>query len=198
MPFLFVPGSDVVRSSISILLLALDAWARGCGPWFTLPSVACPVGRSHSCCRSVSSLRSTCCHPGIEEWRCACARSGVAPASGLWFLGASLPSTGFVVAVQVWACPVLLAWAVPCFSLGAWALGPAASSVAFRPSPSLGSVRRLVFWVRSPLPGNLSFRIRLRLIPSLPRAPCIFLPGLCRKRGWECWSGSSSTSLRAS
>ena len=50
------------------------------------------------------------------------------PASGLWFLGASLPSTGFVVAVQVWACPVLLAWAVPCFSLGAWALGQAASS----------------------------------------------------------------------
>ena len=55
-PFLFVPGSDVVRSSISILLLAPDAWAQGCGPWFTLPSVACPVGRSHSCCRSVSSL----------------------------------------------------------------------------------------------------------------------------------------------
>ena len=47
-------------------------------------------------------------------------------------------------------------------------------------------------------PGNLSLRLRLRLIPSLPRAPCIFMPGLCRKRGWECWSGSSSTSLRAS
>ena len=55
-PFLFVPGSDVVRSSISILLLAPDAWARRCGPWFTLLSVACPVGRSHSCCCSVSSL----------------------------------------------------------------------------------------------------------------------------------------------
>ena len=26
-----------------------------------------------------------------------------------WFLGASLPSTGFVVAVQVWSCLVLLA-----------------------------------------------------------------------------------------
>ena len=133
-------------------------------------------------------------------------RSGVALALALaWLLlrdcgslGPRFLLPGFVVAVQVWACPVLLAWAVPCFSLGAWALGPAASSVAFRPSPSLGSVRRLVFWVRSPLPGNFSFRIRLRLIPSLPRAPCIFLPGLCRKRGWECWSGSSSTSLRAS
>ena len=79
---------------------------------------------------------------------------------------------------------------------GPWARLP--SSVAFRPFPSLGSVRRLVFWVPSPLPRNLSFRVRLRLIPSLPRAPCIFLPGLCRKSGWECWSGSSSTSLRAS
>ena len=80
----------------------------------------------------------------FEEWRCACARSCVAPASGLWFLGASLPSTGFVVAMQVRACPVLLAWAVPCFSLGAWSLGRAASSVAFHPSPSLGSVRLVV------------------------------------------------------
>ena len=79
-------------------------------------------------------------------------RSGVALALALaWLLlrdcgslGASLPSTGFVVAMQVRACPVLLAWAVPCFSLGAWSLGRAASSVAFHPSPSLGSVRLVV------------------------------------------------------
>ena len=45
-----------VGSSISVLLLAPDAWARGCGPWFAMSSVSCPVGRSHSCCRSVSSL----------------------------------------------------------------------------------------------------------------------------------------------
>ena len=30
------------------------------------------------------------------------------------------------------------------------------------------------------------------LIPSLPSAPSIFMPGLIRKRGWECWPGSSS------
>ena len=29
-------------------------------------------------------------------------------------------------------------------------------------------------------------------------APSIFMPGLIRKRGWECWSVSSSTSLRGS
>ena len=63
---------------------------------------------------------------------------------GTVVLGASLPSTGFVVAVLVRACPVLLAWTVPCFSLGAWALGRAASSAAFHPSPSLGSARLVV------------------------------------------------------
>ena len=108
-PFCFIPGSDVVRSSISFLLLAPDAWARGCGPWFTLPSVACPVGRF----ALVLSLRIFFVKSLLSSWyrglRCACARSCVAPASGLWFLGASLPSTGFVVALQVWYCPVLLA-----------------------------------------------------------------------------------------
>ena len=80
-------------------------------------------------------------------------RSGVALALALaWLLlrdcgslGPRFLLPGFVVAVQVRACPVLLAWAVPCFSLGAWALGRAASSVAFHPSPSLGSVRLVVF-----------------------------------------------------
>ena len=128
-------------------------------------------------------------------------------------LGASLPSTSSVVAVLVRGCPFLLAWTVPCFSLGAWALGRAASSVAFHPSPSLGSARLVVlgsvstFWNGLSILswngclsflGNLSLRLRWRLIPSLPRAPCIFMPGLSRKSGWECWSGSSSTSLRGS
>ena len=84
--------------------------------------------------------------------------------------------------------------------LQSWCLGLGPGCLVCRPPsvsfPWVGST--VGFWVRSPLPGNLSFRIRLRLIPSLPRAPCIFLPGLCRKRGWECCSGSSSTSLRAS
>ena len=133
-------------------------------------------------------------------------RSGVALALALaWLLLRNCGSLGprFLLPGLWWRCRSGLARSCspgrfPASVLvpGPWARLP--RSVAFRPSPSLGSVRRLVFWVRSPLPGNLSFRIRLRLIPSLPRAPCIFLPGLCRKRGWECWSGSSSTSLRAS
>ena len=79
---------------------------------------------------------------------------------------------------------------------GPWARLPCLSlSVRLLP---LGRFDGWFFGFRLHFLGISSFRVRLRLIPSLPRAPCIFLPGLCRKRGWECWSGSSSTSLRAS
>ena len=60
----------------------------------------------------------------------ACAHPCEATASGLWSLGSSLPSTGSVVAVLVLGCPVLLAWTDHCFSLGAWFLDLASSSVA--------------------------------------------------------------------
>ena len=113
-------------------------------------------------------------------------RSGVALALALaWLLLRDCGSLGprFLLPGLWWRCR----------GLGPGCLVCRLPSVSF---PWVGSTSG--FWVRSPLPGNLSLRIRLRLIPSLPRAPCIFLPGLCRKRGWECWSGSSSTSLRAS
>ena len=60
------------------------------------------------------------------------------------------PYTGSVVAVLVRGCPVLLAWTVHCFSLGAWFLDLASSSVACRPSPSHG-LARLVGLCLSPL-----------------------------------------------
>ena len=149
-PFLFALVYNVVGSSISVLLLAPDAWARGCWLLVTLPSVSCPVSRSHSCCRSVSLCEELAVILVLRGGSCACALSCGAPASGLWFLGASLPSTGSVVAVLVLGCPVLLAWTVPCFSLGAWSLIPASSSVACHPSPSLG-LARLVGLCLSPL-----------------------------------------------
>ena len=71
-------------------------------------------------------------------------------ASGPWSLGSSLPSTGSVVAVLVLGCPVLLAWTDHCFSLGAWFLDLASSSVACHPSPSHG-LARLVGLCMSPL-----------------------------------------------
>ena len=80
----------------------------------------------------------------------ACAHPCEATASGLWSLGSSLPYTGSVGAVLVRCCPVLLAWTDHCFSLGAWFLGLASSSVACRPSPSHG-LARLVGLCLSPL-----------------------------------------------
>ena len=52
--------------------------------------------------------------------------------------------------VLVRHCPVLLAWTDHCFSLGAWFLDLASSSVACRPSPSHG-LARLVGLCLSPL-----------------------------------------------
>ena len=81
---------------------------------------------------------------------------------GLWSLGSSPPSTGSVVAVLVLGCPVLLAWTYHCFSLGAWSLDLASSSVTCHPSPSHG-LARLGGLCMSPLfemlsvlfPGNI-------------------------------------------
>ena len=82
-----------------------------------------------------------------------------APASGLWFLGSSPPSTGAVVAVLVLGCPVLLAWTYHVFSLGTWSLALASSSVACHPSPSHGLGRLCMsplFEMLSVLfPGNI-------------------------------------------
>ena len=64
-----------------------------------------------------------------------------ATASSLWSLGSSPPSTRSVVAVQALGCPVLPAWTYHCFSLGAWSLDLASSSVACIPSPFHGLAR---------------------------------------------------------
>ena len=199
-------------SSISVLLLAPDAWARGWGPWFTMPSVSCPVGRSHSCCRSVS----------CEVLAVILAlRSGVALALALaWLLlrncgsleprfllpdcgggsGPGLPGPARLDSslLQSWCLglgPGCLVCRLPSVSLP-WVCSTVGFGFGLHffgnglPVLSRNSCRSFL--------GNLSLCLRLRLIPSLPRAPCIFMAGLCRKRGWECWSGSSSTSLRGS
>ena len=85
----------------------------------------------------------------------ASARPCEASASGFWSLGSSLPSTRPVVAVQALGCPVLLAWTYHCFSLGAWSLGLASSSVACHPSPFHG-LARCGGWCMSPLFERLS------------------------------------------
>ena len=77
----------------------------------------------------------------LSSWYCGV---GVALALPLaWLLLRDYGSLGprSLLPVLWWRCPFLLAWTVPCFSLGAWSLVRASSSVAFHPSPSLGLAR---------------------------------------------------------
>ena len=93
---------------------------------------------------------------------------------------------------------------------GPWALLPRSSSS--HPLPSQGvallGVRVCLHILKCCLyyvPEILHFISWESLVLSLvtfdsfsSSAPSIFMPGLIRKRGWEYWSGSSSTSLRGS
>ena len=116
--------------------------SRGCWLSVTKRSVLCPLHSVYSCCRSVSSLWRTCCHPGGQVWMwCSC--------SSLWGyclgavpLGSSQPSTGSVWWLSgPWVDPGLLAWTYHCLQLGDWSLGLASLFVACHPSPSHGLAR---------------------------------------------------------
>ena len=130
-------------------------------------------------------------------------RSGVALALA-WLLLRDCGSLGprFLLPGLWWRCRSGLARSCSPGRFPASVLvpGPWAGLPRLSPSIRLLPLGRFDWWFLGSVSTSWESlaRIRLRLIPSLPRAPCIFLPGLCRKRGWECWSGSSSTSLRAS
>ena len=93
---------------------------------------------------------------------------------------------------------------------GPWALLP--RSCAYHPPPSLGMARLGVRVCLHILKCCLYYFLEIldfisseSLVPSSvtfdffsSSAPSIFMPGLIRKRGWECWSVSSSTSLHGS
>ena len=127
-------------------------------------------------------------------------------------LGSLQPSTGSVWwRSGPWVDPGLLAWTYHCLRLGDWSLGLASSFVACHPSPSHGlaqlgvrvclHILKCLYYFREILDSISSES----LVPSWvtfdsfsSSAPSIFMPGLIRKRGWECWSVSSSTSLHGS
>ena len=93
---------------------------------------------------------------------------------------------------------------------GHWALFP--GSLSYHPLPSHGMSWLVVRVCLHILKCCLYYFLEIldyisseSLVPSsVPfdsfssSAPSISMPGLIRKRGWECWSGSSSTSLRGS
>ena len=139
-----------VRSSISVSFWLRMPGHGGAGSWsrtgrFCVPWAGCT--RAVAPCLLCEELAVILVLGGGCG---ACAHPCEATASGLWSLGSSLPSTGSVVAVLVLGFPVLLAWTVHCFSLGARFLDLASSSVACHPSPSHG-LARLVGLCMSPL-----------------------------------------------
>ena len=93
---------------------------------------------------------------------------------------------------------------------GPWALLP--RSCTYHPPPSHGMARLGVRVCLHILKCCLYYFLEIldfisseSLVPSSvtfdsfsSSALSIFIPGLIRKRGWECWSVSSSTSLRSS
>ena len=129
-------------SSISVSFWLRMPWSRGCWLSVTKRSVLCPLGSVHLCCRSVSSLRRTCCHPGgrVWVWRSRSSLRGFCFGAVVpWFLATFYWFCGW--RSGTWVDPVLLAWTYHCFRLGDWSLGLASSSVACHPSPSHGLAR---------------------------------------------------------
>ena len=171
----FVSLGPVTRAVAPCLLCD----CRGCGvsavettlrevPWF-LGLFICGLASSSVACQSLAVilvLGGGCgalrvffvrtCSPGTCE---AHLRGYCFGTLVPWFLA---PFYRSVVAVLVLGCPVLLAWTYHCFSLGAWSLDLASSSVACHPSPSHG-LARLGGLCMSPLfemlsvlfPGNI-------------------------------------------
>ena len=156
-----------MRSSISFLLLAPDAWARGCGPWFThrwwrVPWVGCTravapyllcevlavILVSWVALRLRSLLRGSC-FGTVVPWGLASFYRVCGGDAGL-----VLPGPARLVG------SLLQSW---CLVLGPGCLVCRLPSVSF---PWVGST--VGFLGSVSLPRNLSFRVRLRLVPSLP------------------------------
>ena len=141
-PFLFATGCSVkVGSSISVSFWLQMPGHGGAGsrsrngmlsvPWAGRTGAVAPC----LLCEELAVILVLGGGCGASTHPCE------ATASGLWYLGSLPPSTGSVVAVLVLGCPVLLAWTYHCFSLGAWSLDLASSSVACIPSPFHGLAR---------------------------------------------------------
>ena len=126
--FLFAAGCSMKElSKITVSFWLRMPFSRVCWLSVTERSVLCPLSSVRSCCRSVSSLRRTCCHPGgrARMWLSRSSLRG-------YYLGAVAPQflAAFhwfcVVAKQALVCPgparldisLLTTWRLvlgPCF-----------------------------------------------------------------------------------
>ena len=198
-------GCSMEGSPFSVSFWLRMPLSRGCWVLVTERSVLCPLSSVHLCCLFfVKNLLSSL-------W------TGVDVALAL--ILARLLLQGCCPLVPRSLPPVLcgggtglLAWTYHCLRLGDWSLGLASLFVRL---PSAASPRDgpvgvcvclhilkccLYYFLEI-----LDFISSESLVPSSvtfdsfsSSAPSIFMPGLIRKRGWECWSVSSSTTLRGS
>ena len=90
--FLFVTGCSMKElSKITVSFWLRMPLSRVCWLSVTERSDLCPLSSVHSYCRSVSSLRRTCCHPGgrAKMWlSCSSLRGYYLGAVAPWFLAA--------------------------------------------------------------------------------------------------------------
>ena len=174
----------------------------------------CSVSSVHSCCRSISSLRRTLLSSWWEGEDVALAH-----------ILAVLLLRGCCPSVPHRLPPVLCGgsagpgftqacspWHITTYGLetGPWVMLP--RSFSYHPPPSHGMSRLVVRVCLHILKCCLYYFLEIldyisseSLIPSSvtfdsfsSSAPSIYMPGLIRTRGWECWSASSSTSLHGS
>ena len=174
----------------------------------------CPLSSVHSCCHSISSLSRTLLSSWWEGEFVA-----LAHILAVLLLRGSCPSVsrclppglcgGFAGPGFTWACSPRHITAY-CLETGPWAMLPRLFS--YHPPTSHGMSRLEVCVCIHNLKCCLYYFLEIldyisseSLVPSLvafdsfsSSAPGIYMPGLIRKRGWECWSASSSTSLHGS
>ena len=177
-------------------------------------SVLCPLNSARSCCRSVSSLRRTL----LLSWWVGEDVALALILAGLLLRGScpSVPRSLPPVLCGGGAGPGFTRACLPrhittyYLETGPWAM--LLRSLACHPPPSHGMSRLVVRVCLHILKCCLYYFLEIldyisseSLVSSYvtfdsfsSSAPCISMPGLIRKSGWECWSVSSSTSLHGS
>ena len=213
--FLFAAACSMKElSKITVSFWLRMPLSRVCWLSVTERSVLCPLSSVRSCCRSVSSLRRSLLSSWWkgEDVALALILARLLLRGSCPSVPRSLPPVlcgGEAGPGLARACSPRLITTDYLVS-GPWAMLP--RSFSYHPPPSHGMSRLGVRVCLHILKCFLYYFLEIldyisseSLVPSWvtfdffsSSAPSIFMPGLIRKRRWECWSVSSSTSLHGS